>query len=174
MFEDITGVIRHGGALPSDHGALEPENPMWVEFARSMAPMMANAGGTDRESVRRVEADQSVSISRPVTDCTESLSPSTTRTRRWSAWTGRMCWKWRKRTPPRPVSRIVTRPSPEALLMWIFGAGYDIVLIPNFLAPLRSSYQREVATEGACRARAGRHGRHARLHSERRSHISAT
>jgi predicted O-methyltransferase YrrM len=40
MFEDITGVIRHGGALPSDDGALEPEHPMWVEFARSMAPMM--------------------------------------------------------------------------------------------------------------------------------------
>jgi 2-polyprenyl-3-methyl-5-hydroxy-6-metoxy-1,4-benzoquinol methylase len=40
MLEDITAVIRHGGALPSDHGALEPENPMWVEFARSMAPMM--------------------------------------------------------------------------------------------------------------------------------------
>jgi predicted O-methyltransferase YrrM len=40
MLEDITGVIRHGGALPSDHGALEPEHPMWVEFARSMAPMM--------------------------------------------------------------------------------------------------------------------------------------
>jgi 2-polyprenyl-3-methyl-5-hydroxy-6-metoxy-1,4-benzoquinol methylase len=41
LLEDITGVIRHGGALPSDHGALEPENPMWVEFARSMASMMA-------------------------------------------------------------------------------------------------------------------------------------
>jgi 2-polyprenyl-3-methyl-5-hydroxy-6-metoxy-1,4-benzoquinol methylase len=40
MLEDITGVIRHGGALPSDHGGLEPENPIWVVFARSMAPMM--------------------------------------------------------------------------------------------------------------------------------------
>lgn len=40
MLEDITAVIRHGGALPSDNGALEPENPMWVEFARSMAPLM--------------------------------------------------------------------------------------------------------------------------------------
>jgi 2-polyprenyl-3-methyl-5-hydroxy-6-metoxy-1,4-benzoquinol methylase len=40
MLEDITAVIRHGGALPNDHGALEPEHPMWVEFARSMAPMM--------------------------------------------------------------------------------------------------------------------------------------
>jgi 2-polyprenyl-3-methyl-5-hydroxy-6-metoxy-1,4-benzoquinol methylase len=40
MLENITGIIRHGGALPSDHGALEPENPIWVVFARSMAPMM--------------------------------------------------------------------------------------------------------------------------------------
>jgi 2-polyprenyl-3-methyl-5-hydroxy-6-metoxy-1,4-benzoquinol methylase len=40
LLENITDVIRHGGALPSDHGALEPAHPMWVEFARSMAPMM--------------------------------------------------------------------------------------------------------------------------------------
>jgi ubiquinone/menaquinone biosynthesis C-methylase UbiE len=40
MLDDITAVIRHGGALPSENGALEPEHPMWVEFARSMAPMM--------------------------------------------------------------------------------------------------------------------------------------
>jgi len=40
LLENITEVIRHGGALPSDHGALEPEHPMWVEFARSMAPLM--------------------------------------------------------------------------------------------------------------------------------------
>jgi 2-polyprenyl-3-methyl-5-hydroxy-6-metoxy-1,4-benzoquinol methylase len=40
LLDDITAVIRHGGALPSADGALEPENPMWVEFARSMAPMM--------------------------------------------------------------------------------------------------------------------------------------
>ncbi len=45
MLDDITAVIRHGGALPSDHGALEPENPMWVEFARSMAPMMQMPAG---------------------------------------------------------------------------------------------------------------------------------
>lgn len=40
MFEDTAAVIRHGGALPSDHGALAPEHPMWVEFARSMASLM--------------------------------------------------------------------------------------------------------------------------------------
>src|ERR1700733_7662617 len=40
LLENITDVIRHGGALPSEHGALAPDHPMWVEFARSMAPMM--------------------------------------------------------------------------------------------------------------------------------------
>jgi SAM-dependent methyltransferase len=40
MFEDITGVIRHGGALPSGDGVLEPDHAIWVEFARSMAPLM--------------------------------------------------------------------------------------------------------------------------------------
>jgi len=40
MFEDITGVIRHGGALPSEDGVLEPDHAIWVEFARSMAPLM--------------------------------------------------------------------------------------------------------------------------------------
>jgi 2-polyprenyl-3-methyl-5-hydroxy-6-metoxy-1,4-benzoquinol methylase len=41
LLDDITAVIRNGGALPSENGALAPEHPMWVEFARSMAPMMA-------------------------------------------------------------------------------------------------------------------------------------
>jgi ubiquinone/menaquinone biosynthesis C-methylase UbiE len=40
LLEDITGVIRHGGALPSADGVLEPDHSIWVEFARSMAPMM--------------------------------------------------------------------------------------------------------------------------------------
>src|ERR1700728_4925652 len=40
MLDDITAVIRHGGALPSDDGVLEPDHAIWVEFARSMAPMM--------------------------------------------------------------------------------------------------------------------------------------
>jgi len=40
MLENTTEIIRHGGALPSDDGALEPEHPMWVEFARSMGALM--------------------------------------------------------------------------------------------------------------------------------------
>lgn len=41
VFKDLTGAVRKGGALYQPEGSVAPENPMWVDFARSMAPMMA-------------------------------------------------------------------------------------------------------------------------------------
>src|SRR5262249_21087748 len=38
-FADIAGTVRKGGTLMEAGGATEPENPMWVEFARAMAPL---------------------------------------------------------------------------------------------------------------------------------------
>lgn len=38
-FSDIAGAVRRGGAGPDDKNALVRENPMWVEFARNMAPI---------------------------------------------------------------------------------------------------------------------------------------
>jgi ubiquinone/menaquinone biosynthesis C-methylase UbiE len=39
-FEDLAAVVRRGGTLMPEGGALEPENPIWVKFARAMVPMM--------------------------------------------------------------------------------------------------------------------------------------
>ena len=39
-FDDIAAVVRKGGTLSTKHGTVEAENPIWVEFARSMAPLM--------------------------------------------------------------------------------------------------------------------------------------
>jgi ubiquinone/menaquinone biosynthesis C-methylase UbiE len=38
-FNDLAAVVRKGGTL-HDEGTVEPENPIWVEFAHSMAAMM--------------------------------------------------------------------------------------------------------------------------------------
>ena len=38
-FNDLAAVVRKGGAV--FHSTLAPEDPVWVEFARSMAPMVA-------------------------------------------------------------------------------------------------------------------------------------
>ncbi len=40
-FRDLTAAVRQGGAVYQPGGSMAPENPVWVEFARSMAPMVA-------------------------------------------------------------------------------------------------------------------------------------
>jgi ubiquinone/menaquinone biosynthesis C-methylase UbiE len=39
-YKHLTASVRQGGSVVQDT-ALAPDHPMWVEFARSMAPMMA-------------------------------------------------------------------------------------------------------------------------------------
>ncbi len=38
-FSDLAAAVRKGGSISG--GTIEPENPVWVEFARAMVPMMA-------------------------------------------------------------------------------------------------------------------------------------
>jgi 2-polyprenyl-3-methyl-5-hydroxy-6-metoxy-1,4-benzoquinol methylase len=40
-YKDMAAMVRKGGEIMSEHGTMDPEHPVWVEFARSMAPMMA-------------------------------------------------------------------------------------------------------------------------------------
>ncbi len=39
-FEHLTAAVRRGGTATSDEGTVSPDNPVWVEFARAMGPMM--------------------------------------------------------------------------------------------------------------------------------------
>jgi 2-polyprenyl-3-methyl-5-hydroxy-6-metoxy-1,4-benzoquinol methylase len=132
MLENIADVIRHGGALPSDHGALEPENPIWVEFARSMAPMMQMPA----ESIAQLFAG---STSIKVLDI--------------SAGHGLYGIAFAKHNPNANVvgvdwANVLEVANENARTVGVsdrystiagsafdvdFGSGYDIVLIPNFL-----------------------------------------
>jgi ubiquinone/menaquinone biosynthesis C-methylase UbiE len=40
-FRNFAETVRRGGTLLEDGGTVAPENPIWVKFARGMAPMMA-------------------------------------------------------------------------------------------------------------------------------------
>jgi len=44
-YEHLADVVRKGRTPLPGQGTVEPENPVWVEFARSMAPMMAPVTG---------------------------------------------------------------------------------------------------------------------------------
>lgn len=39
-FNHLTEAVRNGGNATADEGTLAPEHPVWVKFARAMAPMM--------------------------------------------------------------------------------------------------------------------------------------
>jgi 2-polyprenyl-3-methyl-5-hydroxy-6-metoxy-1,4-benzoquinol methylase len=39
-FQHLTAAVRRGGTAVSDEGTVSHENPIWVEFARAMAPLM--------------------------------------------------------------------------------------------------------------------------------------
>lgn len=40
-FRDIAGAVRKGGTLMAEDGSVTAENPLWIEFARGMAPLIA-------------------------------------------------------------------------------------------------------------------------------------
>jgi ubiquinone/menaquinone biosynthesis C-methylase UbiE len=40
-FKDIAAAVRKGGTVLPEEGTVAPEHPVWVRFARAMAPMMA-------------------------------------------------------------------------------------------------------------------------------------
>lgn len=39
-FEKLTGAVRRGGTAVSEEGTVSHDNPIWVEFARAMGPLM--------------------------------------------------------------------------------------------------------------------------------------
>jgi SAM-dependent methyltransferase len=43
--DHLTDIVRAGRTVMPGQGTVEPENPVWVEFAHSMAPMMAPMTG---------------------------------------------------------------------------------------------------------------------------------
>src|SRR5258706_5894655 len=47
-FKDVAGVVRQGGTLYAE-GNIAPENPIWVEFAKSMVPIVAGGAASIAE-----------------------------------------------------------------------------------------------------------------------------
>jgi ubiquinone/menaquinone biosynthesis C-methylase UbiE len=39
-FDDLTSAVKNGGSSVSGDASMDPESEMWVQFARSMAPLM--------------------------------------------------------------------------------------------------------------------------------------
>lgn len=44
-FEHLAQIVRHGHTSLAGEGTVEPENPIWVQFAENMGPMMGPMAG---------------------------------------------------------------------------------------------------------------------------------
>jgi len=60
-FTNLTEAVRKGGAVADTNYSLDPESPMWANFARSMAPMMMPAAMTMAGSLG-VDADAAIKV----------------------------------------------------------------------------------------------------------------
>jgi Dimerisation domain len=117
-FKDLAAAVRKGGAVISGEGVVASEHPIWVKFARAMAPMMAMPAQLMAKLMDK-KADRNLKI----LDIAAGHGlygiafAKTIRRLRSSRWIGRPCWKSRKRTRATPRSAIVTVRLKAARLM---------------------------------------------------------
>jgi SAM-dependent methyltransferase len=56
-FQNLTEAVRKGGTVAGEAGTVAPEHPLWVEFAKSMIPMMAKPAEEIALFVRQTQPD---------------------------------------------------------------------------------------------------------------------
>ena len=115
---NLTEIVRKGH--PTQHGGdvLETENPIWVEFARSMAAIQrpyadAIAGILDAKG-RSERLEGTFDIAALVMECSASRSRRKIQTRKFSRWIGRPFWQSPKKMHARPACHRASIRSPAA------------------------------------------------------------
>src|SRR5271157_808826 len=133
-FDDLTAAVRKGGTVMGEEGTVGVENPIWVEFARSMAPMMMMPA----EAISKmVEADKGGECR--VLDIAAGHGLFGINIARHNPQAEIVALDW---ASVLEVARENARKSgvdsrysiiPGSAFEVEFGAGYDLVLLTNFL-----------------------------------------
>jgi len=56
-FQNLRDAVRKGGTVSGEAGTVAPEHPLWIEFAKSMMPMMAKAAEEIAQFVKDTQPD---------------------------------------------------------------------------------------------------------------------
>jgi SAM-dependent methyltransferase len=133
-FNDIAATVRKGGTIVSNEGTVGVENPIWVDFARGMAPMMmpaaqaipeiAGAAAGQPWKVLDIAAGHGLfgimmAAKNPAVKVTALDWPQVLNVAEENAKKFGVSARWSK--------------LPGDALAVDFGTGYDIVLLTNFL-----------------------------------------
>jgi len=134
-FSRLTEAVRRGGTAIPDNGAATPEHPMWVEFARAMAPIAAMtaqllANLLDVEQVRVVGKVLDVAAGHGMFGITLArLNPNVQVTA--LDWRNVLAVAEENARAAGVATRFRTLPGSAFEVP--FGDGYDLVLLPNIL-----------------------------------------
>jgi hypothetical protein len=133
-FAKLTDAVRRGGTAVSDEGTVSHENPIWVDFARAMAPLMflpakllAGLIGGDRSAPLRV---LDVAAGHGLFGITVAQEyPKATITA--LDWKSVLEVAVENATRAGVADRLALKPGSAFELDW--GGPYDVVLLTNFL-----------------------------------------
>ena len=108
-FQNLTDAVRKGGTA-SEAGTVAPEHPLWVDFAKSMIPLMAKPAEEIALLAQQIRPRSHGywTLQRGM-GSTESKSRDVARLPKLWRSTGLMCSPWRRGWLVRPVCRIATR-----------------------------------------------------------------
>jgi O-methyltransferase domain/Dimerisation domain len=133
-FKDLAATVKKGGTLISDEGTTEAENPIWVKFARAMAPMMAMPAQLMAQQVDAA-ADRKLKILDIAAG--HGLYGLAFATRNQQAEVTALDWAGVLEVAKENAQRagVTERFStiPGSAFEAEFGSGYDLVLLTNFL-----------------------------------------
>ena len=131
-FDDIAAAVRKGGTTQGELGAIAPEHPLWLEFARGMAPMMRMPAQTLANLIPLEGAPKVLDIS-----ASHGMWGMAFAQKHPRAQLVALDWA--------PVLELTRENAERAGLKDRFstiagnafevdlGSGYDVVLVPNFL-----------------------------------------
>lgn len=133
-FRDIAAIVRKGGTVMGQEGMVSAENPVWVEFARSMAPLMWTPAQLIAEMLRAQDGAKwkvldiaaghglygiTIAKSNPNSEVVAVDWPAVLEVAEENAQKAGVAGRFRK--------------LPGSAFEVEFGSGYDLVLITNFL-----------------------------------------
>jgi ubiquinone/menaquinone biosynthesis C-methylase UbiE len=133
-FARLTDAVRRGGTAVPEEGTLAPEHPVWVDFARAMAPMagmsgvllanlldIENGGAMQILDIAAGHGMFGITLAR--------LNPQLTVTA--LDWKNVLAVAEANARAAGVIDRF--RKLPGSALEIDYGQGYDVILVPNFL-----------------------------------------
>ena len=172
-YELLTDAVRKGGAAFSEEGTVSRENPTWLTFARTMAPLMAPAAQLLAARV----GSESGPLSVLDIAAGHGLFGIAFATRNPQATVTGVDWKFVLEAALENASAAGVadryRTIPGSAFEVDLGGPYDVALLPNFLHHFDEDDVRRDAEAAARRDEARRDAGGARVRAQRGSRVAA-